>query len=120
MTTQFPKRPKKPATPRYRRKTRFWCPECGDLRRVSNVSLDLHLRPTITLECGHKRKEALPSKNPPPPKPPRLPWKGPSFRTRMRRLYNEQKGRSKAARRLKRYEANKPKGSIQGGEEIII
>lgn len=118
MTTQFPKRPKKPATPRYRRTTRFWCPECGDLRRVSNVSLNLHLRPIITLECGHKRKEAL--NIPAPNKTPRLPWKGPSFRTRKRRYYNEEKGRGKAARKRKLYEANKPKVSIEGEEEINI
>jgi hypothetical protein len=43
------------------RKSRLLCPECKDMRRVKNVSLNPYRSPIVTLECGHKRGEILPS-----------------------------------------------------------
>jgi hypothetical protein len=70
MAGGYIRRSNKRTKPKYRHprtsitpKSRLLCGDCGVMRGVSKVHLNPYRRPIVTLDCGHKRGEALAPRN---------------------------------------------------------
>lgn len=131
MDSQFRKPNEKPTTTPPSRhpssaralQSHLLCHDCGELREVTDVFILPYRLPLLTLECGHKRKEQ--------PTLPNGTLRGVSnksykallrslYRKRKRMVYETQKRRRRAARRLKICEAASPTGPGRGEKEISV